>query len=339
MKFVRSFLLLISCLCSILAACSAYAADTGSVSVGESFTMQSDRDCQPLSQYDLLVQGIDSGLHPVGCDPANKKLTFELQRDPSVQNASVDTAWKVMFGSPWALKNSFQRTLNFTLTQSAASGVVVVSTSKLTLQLLQPVNTFVGAVIVIIALYKLIALGKKSGLVRDPGTKLEDRTYSLGRVQMAWWFAIILSSYIFLWVVTGDMTVLSSQALSLMGISGASGLVSAGLDKSKQTVFPAGKGKFFDDLLTDADGVTMHRFQMLVMTVVLGIMFVIYVLTQLKMPDFDANSLALMGISAGTYLGFKVPEQQTNASNGNGSSPTSDDPKSAYAPSPDAPSK
>jgi len=27
------------------------------------------------------------------------------------------------------------------------------------------------------------------------------------------------------------------------------------------------------------------------------------------MPDFDTTTLALMGISSGTYLGFKIPEK------------------------------
>jgi len=28
------------------------------------------------------------------------------------------------------------------------------------------------------------------------------------------------------------------------------------------------------------------------------------------MPEFDNTLLALMGISSGTYLGFKIPEQR-----------------------------
>jgi hypothetical protein len=33
------------------------------------------------------------------------------------------------------------------------------------------------------------------------------------------------------------------------------------------------------------------------------------VLSNRALPDFDAPLLALMGISSGTYLGFKIPEQ------------------------------
>jgi hypothetical protein len=34
------------------------------------------------------------------------------------------------------------------------------------------------------------------------------------------------------------------------------------------------------------------------------------VLGHLAMPEFGANLLTLMGISSGTYLGLKLPEQQ-----------------------------
>lgn len=349
MNLLKSYIQFLMLLWTILPVLPVLASDTDPsvVSVEKTFTVQMDKskDCQALSQYSLLVKGIDSGLHPVGCDPSNKKLTFELQRDPAAQNSSADVAWKAMLGSPWDSEKGFQRSMNFTVTQPAASGVIAVSSGTFTLALLKPAKALLGSLIVIVVLISLFYLGSHSGLVRDqgnPGTKLQDRSFSLARVQMAWWFAIILACYIFLWVVTGDMTVLSSQALGLMGISGASGLVSAGLDKGKKTVFPISEGKFFDDILTDADGVTLHRFQMLVMTVVLGIMFVIHVATQLSMPDFDSNTLALMGISAGTYLGFKVPEQQINApDNGKqaGNSTVKDDPKSGYEPAPDSPSK
>jgi hypothetical protein len=67
---------------------------------------------------------------------------------------------------------------------------------------------------------------------------------------------------------------------------------------------------FLKDVLTDATGVSFHRFQMFIWTLVLGVIFIISVWTRLSMPDFGATLLALLGISAGTYLGFKIPENQ-----------------------------
>ena len=52
--------------------------------------------------------------------------------------------------------------------------------------------------------------------------------------------------------------------------------------------------------------ITFHRFQIVVLTLILGTVFVSEVITKLAMPAFDPTLLVLMGISSGTYLGFKV---------------------------------
>lgn len=65
-----------------------------------------------------------------------------------------------------------------------------------------------------------------------------------------------------------------------------------------------------NDLLHDATGLSFHRFQMVVWTVIMGIVFVVSVWSDLIMPEFNATMLGLMGISAGTYIGFKFPEQK-----------------------------
>jgi hypothetical protein len=44
-------------------------------------------------------------------------------------------------------------------------------------------------------------------------------------------------------------------------------------------------------------------------TLILGVIFVGSVYHNLEMPQFSATLLGLMGISSGTYLGFKVPEK------------------------------
>jgi hypothetical protein len=63
------------------------------------------------------------------------------------------------------------------------------------------------------------------------------------------------------------------------------------------------------DLFCDGDGVSFHRFQIIIWTIVLGIVFIKAVQSDLAMPDFDATLLGLMGLSSGTYIGFKFPEK------------------------------
>jgi hypothetical protein len=68
---------------------------------------------------------------------------------------------------------------------------------------------------------------------------------------------------------------------------------------------------FLTDILSDANGVSFHRFQMAVFTVVLGFVFIRGVYDDLAMPEFNQTLMGLLGLSAGTYLGLKIPEAIT----------------------------
>jgi hypothetical protein len=70
---------------------------------------------------------------------------------------------------------------------------------------------------------------------------------------------------------------------------------------------PVSKG-FLTDILSDGHGISLHRFQIVVWTTVLGIVFVASVYNRLLMPTFSEPLLALMGVSGATYIGFKFPE-------------------------------
>jgi hypothetical protein len=88
----------------------------------------------------------------------------------------------------------------------------------------------------------------------------------------------------------------------------------ADINQQMQAVTPsaaAGVSKgFLRDILSDASGYSFHRFQIFAWTIILGIMFVSSVYNNLSMPEFSATLLGLMGISSGTYIGFKFPEQK-----------------------------
>ena len=102
---------------------------------------------------------------------------------------------------------------------------------------------------------------------------------------------------------TNDPVALAEKRSQLEALDKKIDDAKAGLSK------PVSEG-FFDDILTDVNGITLHRFQMVIWTFVLGIIFAVGVYRTLAMPDFNTTLLALLGISAGTYLGFKIPERQ-----------------------------
>lgn len=89
-------------------------------------------------------------------------------------------------------------------------------------------------------------------------------------------------------------------------------LVSTQIGELSVAVAAKTSKNFLSDILTDGDdGISFHRFQIFVWTLVLAIIFIYGVWYRLAMPEFSATLLALLGISSGTYLGFKIPEKQT----------------------------
>lgn len=86
----------------------------------------------------------------------------------------------------------------------------------------------------------------------------------------------------------------------------------AQLNQQLQTITPpttAGDSQgLLRDILRDGSGYSFHRFQIFAWSIVLGIIFLSAVYNSLAMPEFSTTLLGLMGISSGTYIGFKFPE-------------------------------
>lgn len=90
----------------------------------------------------------------------------------------------------------------------------------------------VGLFLVVFTLL-LIRLGSRSNLLRDAngaGTP----PFSLAKHQMAVWFVVIVGAYLYVWLITGTFSSISTTALTLIGISGATGLIAMTMDTSKR---------------------------------------------------------------------------------------------------------
>lgn len=86
-------------------------------------------------------------------------------------------------------------------------------------------------------------------------------------------------------------------------------LINPQLEQLEASADAAVSKNFIRDILRDASGYSFHRFQIFAWTIVLGIIFVSSVYNSLTMPEFSATLLGLMGLSSGTYIGFKFPEK------------------------------
>jgi hypothetical protein len=66
---------------------------------------------------------------------------------------------------------------------------------------------------------------------------------------------------------------------------------------------------FLRDILTGLEGDALYRYQLVGWTLFIMVQFWVSVLSRVELPDLDSTRLALMGMSAGTYLGLKMPEK------------------------------
>jgi len=87
-------------------------------------------------------------------------------------------------------------------------------------------------------------------------------------------------------------------------------LVNAQLAQTGSPQVAASEG-LIKDILTDINGLSYHRLQIAAWTLVLAALFLSSLFAKLTMMDFDGTQLTLLGISGGTYLGFKLNEKQS----------------------------
>lgn len=186
--------------------------------------------------------------------------------------------------------------------------------------------TFYLPVAMGVFLMLISVLDSRHGILRDGGTAVK-KPFSFSKVQLAFWFIIIMSSFIsiILGVAGHEVPTLADSTLILLGIT--TGTLTAGrlidvADQNKgisRTQDTESEG-FFTDILSDADGISLHRFQCMAFNLVFGAWFIFKTLTNLSlhgkvgisqmMPDLSNNNLLLLGISAGTYVALKANENK-----------------------------
>jgi len=65
---------------------------------------------------------------------------------------------------------------------------------------------------------------------------------------------------------------------------------------------------FLKDILSDNQGISIHRLQSFVFNVIYGVVFIKSVVFDYAMPEFGSVELLLLGISNGTYAFNKKSE-------------------------------
>jgi hypothetical protein len=131
--------------------------------------------------------------------------------------------------------------------------------------------------------------------------------YSLARTQMAFWGIIVFCSFVFLWLTLGEINgVMNASVLSLLGISAATGIISASLPAAANPT--AVTQSFWHDITNDGDGPKFHRIQAVAWTVLLGLVFAWTLFSTFSFVNLDPNLLILIGFANSSYVGFKMQE-------------------------------
>lgn len=168
-------------------------------------------------------------------------------------------------------------------------------------------------VLFIIFIFIFIYLANRTDLIRVGDNKSR---FSLGLIQLCFWTVVVASSYFYIWILTQEVLPVSKQTLILLGISIITTAGSKVIDFQKKTPVPVhipSRG-FLTDISSDDTGSSVHRVQMILWTVILGIIFITRVVKEQKMPELDDSLLALMGISSAGFVGLKIMEKSGGSS-------------------------
>jgi hypothetical protein len=190
-----------------------------------------------VKRYALYLNGSElTGLVATRFDPEQHALVFRLKR--SDDNAAV---WAAILGSPAA----FHAPVRVSVGEKAAQEKTFRPTiqgedadSTFQLQVISGWRLSIATVVVLVVAGLVFGRARHSTTLRDnllPQVEPIRQPYSLGRWQMAFWFTLVFASFIFLLFLLGDYNTISSQALALMGISGATALAAVAVDDYKDT--------------------------------------------------------------------------------------------------------
>jgi hypothetical protein len=136
--------------------------------------------------------------------------------------------------------------------------------------------------------------------------------YSLSNVQTFMWTVLVLFSMFYVWLANGQVILISSGILILLGISGGTLVASRTAETLDPTTRVRTGTPALSDLVSKNGSFDIPRFQMLAFTVFAWTYALVSVLRSEGLPDIPESLYLLMGISSATYVGSKLPAVVNN---------------------------
>jgi len=169
----------------------------------------------------------------------------------------------------------------------------------------------------------VIYCDQKFGMLRDISIATP-KPYSFARVQLAWWTTIVFSSIISVLFLHKGMPLIYNSTLYLLGISTGTTVLARAIDvadignnRALRHQDSASGVNFFIDILSDENGIGIHRFFAVLFNLLFGGWFIYNVIYNLSMqsvnnviPDLEPNFLVLLSIGSVAYTGGKSAENK-----------------------------
>jgi hypothetical protein len=303
----------------------------------------SDNSKGPFSINDLIVVEVsdfDSYYHKTICEnknPCNAKISLSLagRRIPGVasepiefkenkgvfhfrllRDKSNDEIWSDLIGSadPRTILSPRKTLLSISLEEGNDATPIAIEYKEFELLRFRWWHLIFWGGSLFLA-WIIIIRKNLDDFLRESGTgNPKDRPYSLSRCQMLWWLILVVAAYVGIYMATGDINTINDTALGLMGIGSLTTLGAVLIDSDDTNQPDPGvksKGIWYDLLNSKyQEGPRLYRLQLVLWTAILTVIFLVSVYMKLSMPQLSPTLLALQGITSGTYLGFKFPENK-----------------------------
>jgi len=174
-------------------------------------------------------------VHPIGLDLPSGTLRFQLLR--TTQNKDV---WTPLLQYPISEP---VRPLHISVGLQGQSPLLTEGTARAAWLFVIGFNwwTVSWVLVFVILLVIFVVFAIFSNILRSPEPEHTGRLpYSLSRTQAGFWLFLVAGSFVFIWVVTGDLSTLNASILALIGISAGTYLASAMLEDPPGSQNPAG---------------------------------------------------------------------------------------------------
>lgn len=143
-----------------------------------------------------------------------------------------------------------------------------------------------------------------------------DRDPSLSLFQIFFWTVITVWGLLYVYGVTGSLLTMTASMMALLGIAGvgsvaARWVAAANAPEGSGSQAPGAqsdpaKGFQFWQMLSTNGSFDLLKLQLFVFTLTIGTYVVWRIADTAAFPELDANTLLLLGVSQGVYIGGKV---------------------------------